>query len=475
VNPTRNSRLRIYSAKLVPFLAMGAAFFAYRPIMDTFFVQDDFWFLNAVQQPVPNWMMVRGVLPDFFRPLPTYWLPWFNRVVWGLNPWGHHLSLMIVFLGTIYTIYSICLHLTGSALVALPAALIYGLSNLHLYTLGWISGGIDVLAAFFLALAIWAILRYISGEGKLWPTFLTFSLALLSKESTAILPFGVAVALVAQNKGFGGFTTRERRLVLSLFSILAIYMLVWVWLTHASYSPDSAIVFDLERTITVLKDSLAAAIPLPEASRRISAAWLLLPPLIGLFVMIRADRSRSVFPVSLSLSLWLLPALIFTFTSKPYELQLYYAHFSLIGLAMLFSLAAGAALDLANTSAWVWITRGGLTIFMLTFTFFSSEIVTSGIKSAASPSLFEASYSQSAYHAIKENLAGGAYDRIVLLDVSDLMWWSIGKGVMGVVMFPGYSLKIDGYDEFQAENEAKTDSDTLVLRQVTETDFVLVK
>jgi len=109
---------------LVPFLWIMLAFLAFRETLDVFFVQDDFWFLEAVNQPLPNRMMLTGVLPDYLRPLPTFWFMLANRGLWGLNSIGFHLVLIGFFSATLYLVYSLTRSLTGSCLTASAGAVV---------------------------------------------------------------------------------------------------------------------------------------------------------------------------------------------------------------------------------------------------------------------------------------------------------------------------------------------------------------
>jgi hypothetical protein len=86
-------KIRNWIWGIFPILIFGV----YRGILSVFFVQDDFWFLEAAQKPWPFKTMFLGVLPDYWRPLSTYWITLFNLKLWGLNPFGHHLTFLIIF------------------------------------------------------------------------------------------------------------------------------------------------------------------------------------------------------------------------------------------------------------------------------------------------------------------------------------------------------------------------------------------
>ncbi len=96
------------------------------------------------------------------------------------------------------------------------------------------------------------------------------------------------------------------------------------------------------------------------------------------------------------------------------------------------------------------------------------------VRAARSPSLHQARYAAAAHRQVGAALAGGAYREIVLLDVRELMWWSIGKGAMVPVLF-GVPVRIDGYEGCTAPPGVVTRGETLVMRQVGEMELEVVR
>ena len=71
-------------------------------------------------------------------------------------------------------------------------------------------------------------------------------------------------------------------------------------------------------------------------------------------------------------------------------------------------------------------------------------------------------------------MKGEQYKEVVFLEISDLMWWSIGKGFMIPVMFPGVAVYFDGRVGFES-SDLHSSADRLVLRQVSDTGFEVVR
>ncbi len=140
--------------------------------------------------------------------------------------------------------------------------------------------------------------------------------------------------------------------------------------------------------------------------------------LAGVAWALRRSAAGATGHLALAAMLWVLPAAIFVFTVYPWWLQLYYSHFSVIGLALLLAVAvrslqgwpAGRPLlrKLAFAAGVLllgaWMGLGGRTI-------------REGIRLRASPALGEADLAQSAYQRLAPQLKAGQYERVVFLDV----------------------------------------------------------
>ena len=510
-------------SKFLPFFLGLIVLLAYGRILPTFFVQDDFWFLKDTLRPFPNLLMVTGGLPEYLRPVSTYWFPLLNKYLWGVNSFGFHFSQMVCLLLTVYALFRIVLRLTRSATAASVAALVYGLSKIHLSTLGWLAGGIDNVAGCLMALTLLAIIRYEQGEGALWPIGVACLLALLSKESTVILIaawLGATVVRAILVKflppqatpepaaGNGGRWTvdggrkenspstvhqppntarpaprpaeqvphplparRELWIGLLLLGIVIAYAILRMSLV----ANKSTWGLDLARFGYVIRSSILAILPIAEPTQPIAKLWILLPlAIIAGAVLLRPWHAAH--EAVLGFLLWVLHAAIFAVSiNLPSGLQLYYAHFNVIGLALLCGLFCAGVLRQVKPGWTARAVHATILALLALYGYQSFVVVRQGIEHANAPALFEARYSEQAYTQLRCFMTGAAPNTIVFLNVSELMWWSMGKGDLVPVMFPGVQAKFDGRDGFQAPPEAKTDATTLVVRQTSEFGFAVVK
>lgn len=118
-----------------------------------------------------------------------------NHSLWGNNPFGYHIFLLLLHLVNTLLVYVLIRKLAGSTkLAATFGAAVFSLHPARVESVAWISGGIDPLVSFFLFTALLShiIPTINSAIGKSWRyqvlTLLFFQLALWSKEVAIFFP-----------------------------------------------------------------------------------------------------------------------------------------------------------------------------------------------------------------------------------------------------------------------------------------------
>jgi protein O-mannosyl-transferase len=128
-------------------------------------------------------------------------LTWLSHMVdveiYGLNPWGHHLTNVLLHAINTVLVFLAFRKLTGAGWQCLVIAMLFGLHPLRVEPVAWITARKDVLCATFWLMAIWTYARF-ANESKTpagWPksfyglTVLFFALGLMSKQMVVTLPF----------------------------------------------------------------------------------------------------------------------------------------------------------------------------------------------------------------------------------------------------------------------------------------------
>jgi protein O-mannosyl-transferase len=135
-----------------------------------------------------------------------------DYTIWGPNPWGHHLTNIVLHAGNALLVYLVIIQLLlrkahhdkeapadrakqiKILIAALLTALLFGLHPVHVESVAWVSERKDLLCAFFSLLSISAYLSYVSSEVQrskpAWyaASLLLFCCALLSKPMAVSLP-----------------------------------------------------------------------------------------------------------------------------------------------------------------------------------------------------------------------------------------------------------------------------------------------
>ncbi|HXM34679.1 MAG TPA: tetratricopeptide repeat protein, partial [Pyrinomonadaceae bacterium] len=180
------------------------------------------------------WSFQRGTLtadipPPYYRPLFTAYLT-INYQIFGLWEPGWHLMNLLVHTTATVLVYYLLKRLSGDQLIALLAALIFGLHPAHVESVSWISGIPDPLAAlFYVPSMIWYV-RYREEGDRKWlaASVAAFGLSVLCKETPLVLPMVLGVWELAREKGEKNWPARVKTIIrqLAAYAIVAAAYLV---------------------------------------------------------------------------------------------------------------------------------------------------------------------------------------------------------------------------------------------------------
>ncbi len=122
-------------------------------------------------------------------------LTWISHMVdcsiYGMKPWGHHLTSLLFHLANVLLLFHILKIMTGSMWRSAFVAALFAVHPLHVESVAWVSERKDVLSTFFWLLTILVYLRYVrSPKPKTYiPVVIIFALGLMSKPMLVTLPF----------------------------------------------------------------------------------------------------------------------------------------------------------------------------------------------------------------------------------------------------------------------------------------------
>jgi tetratricopeptide (TPR) repeat protein len=270
------------------------------------------------------------VLGNYFRPIFLLWLR-INDAVFGNEAWGWHFSTILIHLLTTFLVYLLIQRVGLGRVVAVLAALIFGLHPSHIEAVSWISGGTEPLLGIFLIASLLCYLRSRPGADhvRLWKltSLAFFAMGLLEKETAVIFP-GFLLAYEWINGPEWGKPLQMRRVlqwsggaireIWAYFLVILLYLparihalkgfshlvtplstrqllftwpeLIWFWIRHLLWPVGLSTFYDLPAvlhptlrnfTLRVILDVCAGLVLLVCARRTRPAAffatWLVLP------------------------------------------------------------------------------------------------------------------------------------------------------------------------------------------------------
>jgi protein O-mannosyl-transferase len=154
-----------------------------------------------------RWMFSTNLMGHY---MPVTWITYgLDYLVWGLDPFGYHLTNLALHAASTTLVYAVALRLFRAAWVHPPGegadglrigaaltALLFGVHPLRVESVAWITERLDLACGFFYLLAILMYLRGVEAESTdvrrsrtyYWAAVSVFVLALLSKSMAVTLP-----------------------------------------------------------------------------------------------------------------------------------------------------------------------------------------------------------------------------------------------------------------------------------------------
>ena len=129
---------------------------------------------------------------QFYRPL-SYLSIRIDHALWGLKPFGYHLTNFVFHLFNAILILLLAIKLTNSTFTSFVVAALFALHPVQTEAVTYISGRSDPICLFFLLCSFYAYIKYLSlnGHKKEWvfsAAIVSFAAALFSKEIALVFP-----------------------------------------------------------------------------------------------------------------------------------------------------------------------------------------------------------------------------------------------------------------------------------------------
>src|SRR5438034_8133911 len=113
--------------------------------------------------------------------------------LYGLQPWGHHLTNVLLHAAAAILLFLALRQLTGAHWPSALVAAVFAIHPLRVESVAWVAERKDVLSGVFFMLTLWAYARYARSNrpssGRYMIALVLFALGLLCKPTLVTLPF----------------------------------------------------------------------------------------------------------------------------------------------------------------------------------------------------------------------------------------------------------------------------------------------
>ncbi|MDO8446222.1 MAG: tetratricopeptide repeat protein [Deltaproteobacteria bacterium] len=181
-----------------------------------------------------------------------------DYAVWGLNPFGYHLTNIVFHAANTFLVFVLAVRLTECGITqnlkfktqnfqlisASATALLFGIHPVHVESVAWVSERKDVLCAFFFLLSLISYVKYVSVKTTK-PYVLSlvfFILALMSKPMAVSLPAVLLILDFYPLKRFQAGNEKIKRVMVEklpffLFTLLSSLITIWAQYSEGALKP----------------------------------------------------------------------------------------------------------------------------------------------------------------------------------------------------------------------------------------------
>src|SRR5437667_3827405 len=184
---------------MVAIFLLVIVWFAFGPALTHGFIDyDDQRYVD--QNPtVTNGLTLDGIRWAFTHVHASNWHPLttishiLDCQVYGLQPWGHHLTNILLHAAAAILLFLALRELTGNLWPSVFVAAVFAVHPLRVESVAWVSERKDVLSGVFFVLILWAYARYARGNAPSSFWYITvvvfFAFGLMCKPTLVTVPF----------------------------------------------------------------------------------------------------------------------------------------------------------------------------------------------------------------------------------------------------------------------------------------------
>ncbi len=191
-------RHRRYVVPLICGLLVLAVAVIFAQTLNHDFVNFDDGTYVLENRPVAEGITVNGLSWAFTSFHATNWHPvtWLSHMLdcqlYDLEPWGHHLTNVLLHAANAVLLFLVLLRMTGNTWPSAFVAAVFAVHPLRVESVAWVSERKDILSGLFFMLTLWAYVAYARrpfSVVRYTSVILLFALGLMAKPMLVTLPF----------------------------------------------------------------------------------------------------------------------------------------------------------------------------------------------------------------------------------------------------------------------------------------------
>jgi hypothetical protein len=175
-------------AALAPYVQ--TLWYGFSPLDDTWLLVEKFNYISDIRNLRDFFINpFLGETIGYYRPLRSIFFM-FDSIIGGGDPFVYHLTNTLLHLVNVFMLFNVLKKFRIQAATALVLALFFAVHPMHVFNVAWIPGRVDTLMTFFTLASIICLMQFTLRRKPAWLAlhFVLFACALLTKESTIVIP-----------------------------------------------------------------------------------------------------------------------------------------------------------------------------------------------------------------------------------------------------------------------------------------------
>lgn len=199
VRPSPSTREGRVSTGIICFLLVAIVWIVFGQTLGHEFVNFDDPQYVYENPKITNGLSLEGIGWAFTHVHSDNWHPlttishMLDCQLYGLQPWGHHLTNVLLHSAAAVVLFLALLELTAVRWPSAFVAALFAIHPLRVGSVAWVAERKDVLSGVFFMLTLWAYARYVRGgkaaSGRYTTVIVLFALGLMCKPTLVTLPF----------------------------------------------------------------------------------------------------------------------------------------------------------------------------------------------------------------------------------------------------------------------------------------------